>query len=103
MIPFGKPDDSVNEGKTARMEQRTRPHVKMAIQEAAALMGVDETAFVTGAAYERALAAIQAHERTVLAGEDRDVFLAALDNPPEPGQALREMAELHKRLIEDGG
>ncbi len=103
MIAFGRPDDSVDEGKTARMEQRTRPHVKRAIQEAAALMGVDETAFVTGAAYERALAAIQAHERTVLAGEDRDVFLAALDNPPEPTRALREMAEHHKRLIEDGG
>lgn len=103
MIAFSIPDESADEGKTARMEQRTKPHVKAAIQEAAALMGVDETAFVTGAAYERALAAIQAHERTVLAEEDREVFLAALDNPPEPTQALREMAELHKRLIEDDG
>lgn len=103
MIAFGKLGDSVDEGKTTRMEQRTKPHVKAVIQEAAALMGVDETAFVTGAAYERAQATIQAHERTVLAEEDREVFLAALSNPPEPTPALREMAELHRRLIEDDG
>lgn len=100
--PDKSPDKPPDKGKTARMEQRTKPHVKAAIQEAAALMGVDETAFVTGAAYERALVTIRAHEQTVLAEEDRLLFTAMLDNPPEPSPALHEMAELHKRLIDDG-
>lgn len=40
-------------------------------------------------------------KRTVLSDDDWEVFLATLDDPPEPTKALREMADLHKRLIED--
>jgi len=36
------------------MEQRTKPSIKAQIQQAAALLGVDETTFVTSVALERA-------------------------------------------------
>ena len=88
--------DLVEEPKTARMEQRTKPHVKARIQLAAALLGIDETTFVTNAAYERACATISDHERTMLRDRDRDVLLAALDAPPEPTAALREAMALHR-------
>ena len=92
----------IDEPKTARMEQRTKPHVKAEIQRAAVLLGMDETTFVTSVAYERARANIMDHERTVLTPQDRDVFLAALDTPAEPTNALREASAMHRRMVLDG-
>lgn len=94
---------AVDEPKNVRMEQRTKPHVKAEIQRAAALMGVDETAFVIGAAYERARATIRDHERTVLAAEDREAFFAALDAPAAPSEAMRRAFDLHDKIVVDGG
>ncbi len=101
MLPFDDGTRALDEPKSARMEQRTKPHVKAAIQKAAALMGVDETAFVTAAAYERALESIAAHERTVLSAQDRDVFLAALEAPAAPTEALREAVRMRDRRVID--
>jgi len=85
------------------MEQRTKPHVKAEIQKAAALMGIDETAFVTSAAYDRACATIRDHERTVVTAEDREVFLAALEAPAAPSEAMRRAFALHDQIIVNGG
>ena len=101
MIDFNDAAAALDEPKSARMEQRTKPHVKAEIQKAAALMGIDETAFVTNAAYERALAAIRDHERSVLTADDRDAFLAAMDAPPAPSDAMRRSFDLHDRMIVD--
>ena len=55
------------------MEQRTKPH----FQRAAAPCDVRDQ-------LERARITIADHERTILAAQDRDVILAALDAPAEP-------------------
>ena len=103
MLNFHDHAAAVDEPKTARMEQRTKPHVKAQIQQAAALLGVDETTFVTSAALERARSTIAEHERTLLSAEDRAVVLAALDAPAEPTEALREAMALHEaRVARDG-
>jgi uncharacterized protein (DUF1778 family) len=99
MLAFNDATKIVIEPKTARMEQRTKPHVKETIEKAAALMGVDATAFVVSSAYDRAQQAIEAHERTVLTREDRDVFLSALDNPPAPTETLRNAFKLHDARV----
>lgn len=102
MLAFTDASANIDEPKTARMEQRTKPHVKAEIQRAAVLLGVDETTFVTSVAYERARATVMDYERTVLTPQDRDVFLAALDTPAEPTDALREASALHRRMVLDG-
>ncbi len=102
MLAFHDHTAAIDEPKTARMEQRTKPHIKAAIHDAAALLGVDETTFVTSAAYDRARAAIREFETTVLTPADRDVFLSALDAPAKPSNALREAASLHKSQIRNG-
>ena len=67
-----------------RMEQRTKPHVKSHIQLAAALLGVDETTFVTTAAYHRTREAITDHQRTVLFNRDGEAVLP----PSTPRRSL---------------
>ncbi len=102
MLNFRDSAAALDGPKTARMEQRTKPHVKEQIQRAASLLGVDETTFVTSVALERAQVTIAEHERTVLSAEDRDAILAALDAPPEPTDALREAMALHRARVTRG-
>ena len=103
MLNFRDCAAAIDEPKTARMEQRTKPHVKAQIQQAAALLGVDETTFVTSVALERARATIADHERTLLSAEDREAILAALNEPAEPTEALREAMTLHGTRATHGG
>ncbi len=91
---------NIDEPRTARMEQRTKLRVKAQIQQAAALLGVDDTTFITSVALERARAIIADHQRTVLTAEDRESILAALDSPPAPTDDLREVMALHNTHVE---
>ena len=102
MLNFNDTAAAIDEPKTARMEQRTKPHVKAQIQQAAHLLGVDETTFVTSVALERAQATIADHERTVLSAADREVVLAALENPAPPTDALREIMAMHAARVVQG-
>lgn len=103
MLNFSDVAAVIDEPKTARMEQRTKPSIKAQIQRAASLLGVDETTFVTSAALERARATIAEQERTLLSAEACKMVLAALDNPPEPTEELREAMALHRAWMRDGG
>ena len=102
MLNFDDHAAAINEPKTARMEQRTKPHVKAQIQRAAALLGIDETTFVTSVALERAQATIADHERTILSVADREVVLAALETPAPPTGALREVMAMHDARVAQG-
>lgn len=102
MLNFRDWAADIEEPKTARMEQRTKPHVKAQIQQAAVLLGVDETTFVTSVALERARETIEDHERTILSANDRAVVLAALDNPAEPTEDLEEAMTLRRERVARG-
>lgn len=99
MLPFTDLTAAVDEPKSARMEQRTKPHVKLEIQQAAALLGVDETAFITSAAYDRARDVIVDHSKTILQARDREVLLTALDNPPAPTSVMKKAFDLHETHV----
>lgn len=101
MLSFKDLTDAIDEPRTARLEQRTKPHVKSEIQAAAALLGIDETAFITSVAYERARAVIENHERTRLTVADRDAFLAAFDDVPL-SPAMQKAKALHKKTVVNG-
>lgn len=89
----------IDEKATERMNFRTKPHIKRAIQQAAALSGVDDSVFTMSAAYSSALATIAAHERTVLQSIDHATFFAALNAPPEPTVRLQEAFGRHRSRI----
>jgi uncharacterized protein (DUF1778 family) len=97
MHAFQNPADAIDEPNEARMQFRTKSRVKDAIQRAAALAGVDDSAFMIGAAYSSALAIIAAHEETRLRAEDHRAFFMALDNPPEPTEALKAAFERYRK------
>ena len=99
MLNFKNTVAVIDESKTVRMEQRTKPFVKAQIQKAALLMGVDETTFVTNVALERAQATIADHERTILSDADREVVVDALKTPAPPTDELRKIMAMHDARV----
>jgi len=99
MREFVDETELLDERSEARMNFRTKPRVKAAIQRAAALSGVDDSVFTMSAAYRAALATIKEHERTVLHPTDHAAFFEALDSPPAPSEALREAARRHRQDV----
>lgn len=87
--------------KSERVAVRLTPAVKRALERGAEVSGRSLSDFVVDSAYRAARRAIEDHERLHLSDQDRKVFLVALDNPPEPNQALRRAAQRHRRLTGD--
>ena len=65
---------------------------------AASLSGVGLTEFIRAKLDEVAIQTIARHERMRLTGADRDAFVAALLDPPEPNEALKAAAKEYKDL-----
>lgn len=99
MPAFSDQISSINERSSERMSVRTMPHVKQAIQRAAALAGVDVSVFTMNAAYQAARKVIEAHERTALAPVDHAAFFAAMDAPPEAADRLHAAFIRHRKTV----
>ncbi|WP_241772147.1 type II toxin-antitoxin system TacA family antitoxin [Rhodobacter capsulatus] len=99
MLGFHDSTRAIDERNEARMNFRTKPRIKAAIQQAAALSGVDDSVFTMNAAYQAALATIAAHERTMLQPVDHDAFFAALDAPAAPTDTLRAAFRRHGKTV----
>ena len=87
------------ERSLVRMNFRTKPRIKATIQRAAALAGLDDSAFTMQAAYQAARAVIQAHEHTELQGMDHAAFFAALDQPAPAPPTLKAAFQRHQRTV----
>ena len=95
MLPYENRADSILERKSARMEQRVKPHIKQTIEEAAVLLGIDMAEFVVNEAYRGAEAVLARQEITRMTPEDRALILALLSNtPPPPPPALISLMEM---------
>jgi uncharacterized protein (DUF1778 family) len=80
--------------ESARINLRTSREAKALIERAAALMGTTVSGFMLQNAYESASRVVAEQETLTLSDRDRDVFLAVLDNPPKPTQALIDLMKL---------
>ena len=85
----------VRELKRERIELRVAGSTKQVIQRAMAVSGLTAGEL----AYEGARRVLDEHERMVLSSRDREVFLAALLNPPEPSKRLIAAFKRHRALF----
>lgn len=81
--------------KRERIELRVGASAKELIQRAMAVTGLT----AGDLAYEGARRVLDEHERMVLTGADRQAFLDALTNPPEPTDKLVAALRRHRELI----
>jgi uncharacterized protein (DUF1778 family) len=80
--------------KQARMELKTTNDMKDIIFRAAAIMGIDVTAFVLGPAAERAQQVINNHSTIQLSLDGQRRFAELMQNPPAPTEAMKALGEL---------
>jgi uncharacterized protein (DUF1778 family) len=86
---------SEREIKRERIELRVGASAKELIQRAMAVTGLT----AGDLAYEGARRVLDEHERMVLTGADREAFLEALMNPPEPSEKLIAALRRHRELM----
>src|ERR1700690_2229213 len=93
--PRKKPGSQQREFKTQRLELRLGPSAKKVIQQAMSVTGLA----AGDLAYEGARRLLDEHQRMVLSGADRDVFLAAIGRTPDPSPRLVEALKRHRHLF----
>jgi uncharacterized protein (DUF1778 family) len=86
----------VPSARIERLEARVTPEVKQLIQEAVDLEGRTMSEFLINSAQAAAKKVIDDHRSMKLSVRDREVFVSALLNPPEPSEKLIEAAERYK-------
>lgn len=84
----------------SRVEFRATPEVKSIIEQAAAIYGVSVSEFIKSTVVEKSREVIAHNETRVLSNQDRDRFLALLDAPAAPNEALRAAAADFKRAAQ---
>jgi uncharacterized protein (DUF1778 family) len=89
------PEGVDRELKKERIELRVAPSAKQLIQRAMAVSGLT----AGDLAYEGARRVLDEHERMVLVGADRDAFLAAVMDPPEPTERLVAALRRHRAVV----
>jgi len=90
-----RPKSRDRESKTERMELRLTAAAKELIRHATAVTGLA----AGDLAYEGARRVLAEHERMVLSGGDREAFLDAVLNPPEPTEELVSALKRHRELF----
>ena len=91
--------EAIDEPRSARMDQRTKPSVKASIEAAADLMGIETSAFVVMSAYARAQELLSSRQQTLLNQGNHQALLTALDEETTPTPALLEAWQLHQDQV----
>jgi len=88
--------NSVTKAKEARIELRTTQAQKQLLERAAQLRGISVTAYTLSQVLPVAMQEVEIYDRLVLSDCDRDLFMAALENPPELKGKLKAAILKHK-------
>lgn len=84
--------------KEERVEFRTSHQERMQFEVAATYLGMNLSAFLRMAALERSAEVVRESSTLLLSDKDRDMFLAALENPPEPNKYLKRAFSEYKKV-----
>ena len=83
--------------RTERTEARLLPEQKKRIERAARLKGLSLSDFIVQNADEAAIRTIQQHTSWTLEDRDRDFFVQALLNPPEPSARMKAAVKRYRK------
>lgn len=93
--------ETLHERKSQRKELRLKPTVENAIRRAAASLGMDESTFISSAAYKVAQEVEASQFVTVLPEEQFKAFAAAVDAPAKENEALTALLIQSQSLLAD--
>ena len=85
--------------KQERIHIRIDTNAKAKLEKAAQFVHKTLSDFVLSHALDSADSVIAEHEKLQLSQNDWEVFLNALDNPPQPNKDLKKAFQLHKENV----
>ncbi len=85
---------------TERVDFRATKDIKHLIEQAAAISGMDVSAYIRATVIPAALEIVEGHESRVLTNRDRDTFLQLLDKSAPPHEKLTAAANRFRSDIE---
>lgn len=85
--------------KSARLELKTTPDAKELLASAAALDGIDLSAFVLSSAIEKARAILRDHATIALSAKGQAQLAQLLMAQPEATEAMRELRALPRLKV----
>lgn len=88
-----------NTSDIERLEARISADKKSILKNAADLSGRTLTDFVINSAYEAAIRVIQEYQQLHLSVKDREVFVRALLNAPNPSDKLLKATKKYKKDV----
>lgn len=83
--------------KQDRIELRASQRERERLSEAAIFTGMSLSAFLRQAALEKSNEVLKSRDTLTLSDKDRDLFLAALENPPKSNTRLRQAFSLYQK------
>lgn len=75
--------------KNERLDFRVSPDQKSILERAAEIKHVSLSSYVISSSLRQAQIDLTENETLILSNRDRDSIMAALENPPEPNEALK--------------
>ena len=87
------------EQAVSRLNFRLPVELKEKIERAAVVSGVTVTDFAISALVNSADNVLEKHQNRILSDRDRDIFLAMIENPPEPNEALKKAVQEYKKRV----
>lgn len=87
--------------KEDRLEARVSSDLKAMFQRAAELRGLTLTDYVINALVDNSQQVIREHEVLTIAGRNREVFLQALMQPPQPSPKLVAALARYRKIVEN--
>lgn len=77
--------------KDSRVDFRVSDVQKSLLERAAEIKHLSLSSYILSASIKQAELDIAENEMLILSNRDRDLIMSALENPPEPNEALRGM------------
>ncbi len=87
---------------TERVDFRATPDIKLLIERAASIMGMDVSSYLRATVVPAAQQVVEGFEIRVMTDRDRDRFLSLLDKPGEPNETLKTAAKSFREAVETG-
>ncbi len=85
--------------QSTRLDVRLPEEKKRRIEQAASYLGQSVSAFTVATLVREAEEVVERFGMMQLSDRDRDAFLSALDNPPQPNARLRKAAKRHAKTV----
>ncbi len=82
--------------RKTKIELEISEEHKETLEKAAGITELSLNDYIIHYAIVAAMEHIASYGKMVLSERDRDIFMAALENPPEPNEALKAAAKRHQ-------